>query len=127
MRTGVTRAAFERMVEDALAQVPVAYRRQMRNIILTVEDEPPQPGLLGLYEGRPLAGRSVISEGITLPDKISIYRGPHLRRARDREHLRRIVSETLWHEIGHYFGMDEQQVLRAQRQRTRARSRRCSR
>lgn len=108
------------MVEDALAQVPVAYRRQMRNIILTVEDEPPQPGLLGLYEGRPLAERSVISEGITLPDKISIYRGPHLRMARDRDHLRRIVSETLWHEIGHYFGMDEQQVLRAQRQRTRA-------
>lgn len=117
----MTRAAFERMVEDALAQVPAAFRMRMRNIILTVEDEPPQPGLLGLYEGRPLAERSVNSEGFTLPDKISIYRGPHLRMARDREHLRRIVSETLWHEIGHYFGMDEQQVLRAQRRRTRAR------
>jgi predicted Zn-dependent protease with MMP-like domain len=117
----MTRAAFERMVEDALAQVPAAFRMRMRNIILTVEDEPPQPGLLGLYEGRPLAERSVNSEGFALPDKISIYRGPHLRMARDREHLRRIVSETLWHEIGHYFGMDEQQVLRAQRRRTRAR------
>jgi predicted Zn-dependent protease with MMP-like domain len=106
------------MVETALAQVPAVYRRRMTNVIITVEDEPPQPGLLGLYEGRPLPERSV-SEGFTLPDKISIYRGPHLRMARDRDHLRRIVSETLWHEIGHYFGMDERQVEQAQRRRSR--------
>jgi predicted Zn-dependent protease with MMP-like domain len=113
---------FERMVEQALAEVPAAYRRRMTNVVMTVEDEPPRPGLLGLYEGRPLTDRSV-SEGFTLPDKITVYRGPHLRMARDRDHLRRIVSETVWHEIGHYFGMNERQVEAAQRRRTRRRLR----
>jgi predicted Zn-dependent protease with MMP-like domain len=113
---GISNAIFERMVENALAQVPVHFRRRMNNVVIMVEDEPAQPGLLGLYEGRPLGERSV-SEGFALPDKISIYRGPHLRMARDRDHLRRIVAETLWHEIGHYFGMDERQVERAQRRR----------
>ena len=105
------------MVEEALAQVPAVYRRRMTNVVITVAAEPPQPGLLGLYEGRPLSERGA-GEGFHLPDKISIYRGPHLRMARDRAHLRRVVAETLWHEIGHYFGMDEQQVERAARRRT---------
>jgi predicted Zn-dependent protease with MMP-like domain len=98
----------------------------MHNIAIVVEDEPPQPGLLGLYQGRPLTERSV-SEGFQLPDKISIYRGPHLRAARDRNHLREMVYETVWHEIGHYFGMDEPAVQRAEIMRLRARHERLRR
>lgn len=122
----MTRDAFERIVEQALALVPERYRLRLDNVAIVVEDEPPQPGLLGLYEGRPLTERSV-SEGFRLPDKISIYRGPHLRAARNREHLREMVSETLWHEIGHYFGMDEPAVERAERMRLRARHERLRR
>ncbi len=116
----MTLAAFEQLVEDALAGIPAAYRARMRNVILVVEDHPPQPGLLGLYEGRPLTERGV-SDGFALPDRITIYRTPHVRMARNSQHLRRIVAETVWHEIAHYFGLDEAQVLRAERARTRRR------
>jgi predicted Zn-dependent protease with MMP-like domain len=107
--------AFEKLVEAALAQVPAAYRRRMTNVAIVVEEEPPSGDLLGLFEGRPYGQDA----GFAMPDKITIFRGPHLRMARDGEHLRRIVSETLWHEIGHYFGMNERQVEAAQRRRSR--------
>lgn len=116
----MTLAAFEQMVAEALAQIPPGYRARMRNVVVVVEDYPPQPGLLGLYEGRPLTERSV-NDGFTLPDRITLYRVPHERLARNAQHLRRTVTETLWHEIAHYFGLDEAQVLRAERARTRRR------
>lgn len=116
----MTRPAFERLVEDALASIPALYRSRMRNVLVIVEDYPPQPGLMGLYEGRPLTERST-TEGFTLPDRITIYRSTHVAMARNAQHLRKIVSETLWHEIAHYFGLDERQVLRAERARTRRR------
>ena len=115
----MNRAEFEKLVEQALEQVPARFRQEMHNVAIVVEEEPPQPGLLGLYEGRPLTERGV-SEGFMLPDKISIYRGPHMRAARNRAHLQAMVYETVWHEIGHYFGMDEPAVLRAERTRLKA-------
>lgn len=121
-----SRDPFELLVEQAIALVPARYRERMHNVAIVVEDEPPRPGLLGLYEGRPLTERSV-SEGFSFPDKISIYRGPHLRAARNREHLRAMVHETVWHEIGHYFGMDEPAVQRAEIMRLRARQERLRR
>lgn len=88
----------------------------MENVAIVVEPEPPRPGLLGLYQGRPLANRSVF-EGFNLPDKITIYQGPHERIARTREELEQMVAETVWHEIAHHFGMDEPRVRRAERER----------
>lgn len=116
----MTLAAFEHLVEDALAGIPAAYRSRMRNVLLVVEDDAPQPGLLGLYEGRPLTERGV-NDGFAMPDRITIYRMPHERLARNSQHLRRMVVETVWHEIAHYFGLNEAQVLRAERARTRRR------
>ncbi len=116
----MTLSAFERLVEDALAGIPAAYRSRMRNVVMVVEDQPPQPGLMGLYEGRPLTERGT-ADSFTLPDRITIYRSTHVRMARNAQHLRRIVEETVWHEIAHYFGLDEGQVLRAERARTRRR------
>ncbi len=116
----MTLASFEQLVSDALATIPGHYRARMRNIVLVVEDHPPQPGLLGLYQGRPLTERSA-QDGFSMPDQITIYRVPHERMARNAQHLRRIVTETVWHEIAHYFGMNEEQVLRAERARTRRR------
>lgn len=116
----MTLSAFERLVEEALTGIPAAYRSRMRNVVLVVEDQPPQPGLMGLYEGRPLTERGT-ADGFTLPDRITIYRATHVRMARNAQHLRRIVAETVWHEIAHYFGLDEGQVLRAERARTRRR------
>ena len=116
----MTLASFEQLVADALATIPGKYRVRMNNVLMVVEDHPPEPGLLGLYEGRPLTERST-SDSFSMPDRITIYRLPHERMARNAQHLRRIVTETVWHEIAHYFGLNEEQVLRAERARTRRR------
>ena len=105
---------FDRIVEDGLKLIPARFRRLMRNVAIVVEREPARPGLLGLYQGRPLATRSVF-DSFALPDKITIYQGPHERMARDLEDLEENVADTVWHEIAHYFGMDEKQVRRAER------------
>ncbi|HTS66474.1 MAG TPA: metallopeptidase family protein [Candidatus Acidoferrales bacterium] len=109
-------AEFDAIVENALRLIPTRFRRAMRNVAIVVEPEPPRPGLLGLYQGRPLAQRSVF-EGFTLPDKITIYQGPHERLARTRPELEQMVADTVWHEIAHHFGMDERRVRRAERRR----------
>src|ERR1035437_2626986 len=99
---------FEQLVEQALTELPPAYRPRIRNVVMVGEDEPPRPGLLGLYEGRPLTGRSSFTP-VSMPDRITIYQGPHERAARTPNELKHMVSETVWHEIGPYFGMNEQQ------------------
>jgi predicted Zn-dependent protease with MMP-like domain len=116
----LTLAEFELLVEDALRLIPWRFRRRMNNVAIVVEREAPRPGLLGLYQGRPLANRSVF-EGFTMPDKITIFQGPHERLSRTREELEQMVADTVWHEIAHHFGMDEGEVRRAERRRRRAR------
>jgi predicted Zn-dependent protease with MMP-like domain len=113
----VNPAEFDELVERAMQVIPPRFRRRLKNIVFLVEQEPPRPGLLGLYQGRPLPHRSV-SEGFNLPDRIVIYQGPHERMARDRRHLAHLVRETIWHEVAHYFGMDEKQVRAAERRRS---------
>jgi predicted Zn-dependent protease with MMP-like domain len=107
---------FDRIVEDGLRLIPRRFRRLMQNVAIVVEQEPPRPGLLGLYQGRPLASRSVF-DSFAMPDKITIYQGPHERLARSPEELRQMVADTVWHEIAHHFGMDERRVRRAERRR----------
>lgn len=110
---------FDSLVEEALKRVVApAFRRRLKNVVFVVEPEPPQPGLLGLYQGRPLTERSSAEFG-AMPDRITIYQGPHERMARTAAHLRRIVEETVWHEVAHYFGMTEAQVRRAEIRRAR--------
>ncbi len=109
-------AEFDQIVERALKRIPPRFRRRLKNVAFVVEPEPPRRGLLGLYQGRPLPTRST-SDAFTLPDRITIYQNPHLRLARNRAELEQMVYETVWHEIAHYFGMDEAQVRRAERRR----------
>jgi predicted Zn-dependent protease with MMP-like domain len=109
-------AEFDALVERALRRIPRRFRRRMENVAVVVEREPARPGLLGLYHGRPLTHRSV-SDGFTMPDQITIYQGPHERMARSPEELEQMVADTVWHEIAHYFGMDERMVRRAERRR----------
>jgi predicted Zn-dependent protease with MMP-like domain len=116
--TQMSPAEFDILVERAMKKIPLRYRRRLHNIAFVVEREPPRPGLLGLYHGRPLPNRHV-SDGFVMPDRITIYQGPHERIARNREHLEKLLEETVWHEVAHYFGMDEVQVRRAERERAR--------
>jgi predicted Zn-dependent protease with MMP-like domain len=118
---------FDQIVERALRQIPARFRSRMNNVAIIVEDEPSasllgargvSPGgtLLGLYQGRPLAQRSVF-EPFHLPDRITVFQGPHERLARSRDDLERLVEQTLWHEIAHHFGMNEREVRAAERLR----------
>jgi len=111
-------AEFDRIVEAALARIPAQFRRRMENIAIVVEPEPARPGLLGLYEGKPLTERSFF-DGFQMPDRITIYQGPHERMVQSAEELTKSVADTVWHEIAHYFGMDERRVRKAERKRER--------
>ncbi|HEY2012278.1 MAG TPA: metallopeptidase family protein, partial [Bryobacteraceae bacterium] len=115
------------LVEAAYARIPGRFRKRLKNIAVMVEPEPRAdqlargrvPGgstLLGLYEGRPLTQRSVF-ESFAMPDRITIFQGPHERLAHSPEHLAALVEDTIWHEVAHYFGLNEQQVRAAERRR----------
>ncbi|HWQ52034.1 MAG TPA: metallopeptidase family protein [Bryobacteraceae bacterium] len=126
----MTAEDFDRMVERAYARIPGRFRRRMANIAVVVEREPSGAQLasggvrrggtlLGLYQGRPLTRRSVF-ESFAMPDRITIFQGPHERLARGPADLERMVEDTLWHEVAHYFGLDERQVRAAERRRAAA-------
>jgi predicted Zn-dependent protease with MMP-like domain len=116
----MTRTAFEREVVAALASIPRRFRDAMRNIAIVVEDEPSDDllgdleiehpdTLFGLYQGTPLTERRW-DHGNSLPDRILIFQGPHEREAEDDDDLQASIAETLIHEIGHYFGLSEEQI-----------------
>ena len=92
----------------------------MRNIAIVVEDEPspelldemeiePPDTLLGLYQGTPLTERTS-AYGNVLPDRVIIFQRPHERAAEDEDDLVVAIGETLIHEIGHYFGLSEEEI-----------------
>ena len=114
----MTPQEFDKLVEKAIKAIPAPFRRRIENLAFVVEPEGPSPNLLGLYEGRPMPRRSVY-DGFTMPDRITIFQKPHERMAHSQEHLEKLVEETVWHEVAHYFGMDEAQVRRAERRRSR--------
>ena len=118
---------FDRLVEWAYGRVPARFRKRLKNVAMVVEAEPsPQQlaeagvghggTLLGLYQGRPLTARSVF-ENFAMPDRITIFQGPHERLAHGEAHLKQLVEDTVWHEVAHYFGMDEPGVREAERRR----------
>lgn len=122
----MTPQEFDRLVERAVARIPARFRRRLENVVFVVEPEGPDPNLLGFYHGRPLTERSV-SESFRLPDRIVIFQRPHERLARSPAHLEKLVEDTVWHEVAHYFGMDEARVRRAERARAARRRRSLSR
>jgi predicted Zn-dependent protease with MMP-like domain len=114
------RPRFERLVADALAGIPRRFRDAMANLVIVVEDEPgrdllremeiePPDTLFGLYQGTPLTERRW-DYGNALPDRIQLFQGPHEREAEDEDDLVVSIGETLIHEIGHYFGLSEEQI-----------------
>jgi len=111
---------FDRVVARALRKIPRRFRKLLDNVVLVVEEKPPRPDLLGLYQGRPRTVRGV-SDSFVLPDQITIYQRPHEQLARNVEELEQMVADTLWHEIGHYFGMSEFQIRQAERRFARQR------
>jgi predicted Zn-dependent protease with MMP-like domain len=118
----MTRREFEGLVERAMRGLPKGFRGRIANIAVVVEDwadeetleemgiEPPDT-LYGLYRGVDLTHRDS-SYGNVLPDVITIYQGPIEEDAADEEEMAEIVRETVVHELGHYFGLDDDTMHR---------------
>ena len=114
----MTRREFEALVESALRKLPRTFREKLANIAVVVEDwaddetldemgiEPPDT-LYGLYRGVDLTLRDS-SYGNVLPDTIHIYQGPIEEDCDDPEEMADLVREVVVHEVGHYFGLDDQ-------------------
>jgi len=118
------REQFAELVAAALDELPAAFAARLENVEVVIEDEPSaellrtmqldprRDTLFGLYQGIPLSQRGV-SYGMTLPDKITIFYRPLVRSHRSPDAIRREVARTIIHEIGHFFGLDDDEINEA--------------
>jgi predicted Zn-dependent protease with MMP-like domain len=116
----MTRDRFRRLVAEALDTIPVRFREHLSNIAIVVEDAPspallaemeiePPDTLFGLYQGTPLTERRW-DHGNVLPDRITIYQEPIEDVSETEDDVVTEVGETLIHEVGHYFGLSEDEI-----------------
>ena len=116
----MTRAEFESLLVEAIALIPGRFRREMKNLALVVEEEPsqdlleemeiePPDSLYGLYQGTPLPERTW-AFGNQLPDRITLFQRPIEEDCEDEDEVRAVIGETLIHEVGHYFGLSEEEI-----------------
>ena len=118
----MTRKQFEALVEKALRKLPRRFKDKLSNVVVVVEDwaddetlaemeiEPPDT-LYGLYRGVDITRRDS-AYGNVLPDTITIYQGPIEEDCADEDDMAGLVRETVIHEIGHYFGLDDETMHR---------------
>ena len=119
----VSREQFEALVEEALEQLPEEFRAALDNVAVMVAEEPSDEDLeevgidpedpdrdelFGLYQGVPLTERDSFYSA--LPDRVLVFRGPILRGCETRRQVLREIRETVQHELGHYFGMEEDEL-----------------
>src|SRR4029453_8295881 len=108
---------FEALVAEALDELPQQFRSYLTNIAVIVERQPapallkdlglwPHSTLLGLYQGVPLPERS-FGYGNVLPDRITIFQQPIEAMCQTTEEIKEAVQETVIHELGHFFGLDD--------------------
>ncbi|WP_282846589.1 metallopeptidase family protein [Microbacterium oxydans] len=104
-------AAFEELVIDELDLLPDDMVEGLDNVVFVVEDRPEDGSLdlLGLYDGLALTERTQYGMG-ELPDRIVVYREPHLAQCETEQELRDEVHTTLVHEIAHFYGIDDAQL-----------------
>ncbi|MDO9494208.1 MAG: metallopeptidase family protein [Nocardioides sp.] len=103
---------FEELVDQALDGIPDELASLVRNVVVLVEDEPPEDepdDLLGLYDGVALTDRDG-TLGVSLPDRIFIFRGPLLDLCADEAELVEEVRITVVHEVAHHFGIDDDRL-----------------
>jgi len=116
----MTRKEFEKVVREALESLPEALRAKIDNVEIRVVESPNrrqarewgggrQPALYGLYEGTPYGERGP-DYSLRLPDRITIFKRAIERDCRTRPEMVRCIQETVLHELGHYFGLDDDQL-----------------
>ncbi len=113
----VSKNKFAQLVEQAIAELPEEFEKFLEEVPIEVQDHPtpaqlsrlrvsPRGLLLGLYQGRPRTQRSVEDSG-AVPDLIYIFQEPIQQICRTEEELVQQVRKTVLHEIGHHFGLGE--------------------
>ena len=117
----MTRERFKQLVQEAIDSIPARFADAIHNVAIVVEDRPspevlaemelePDEGLLGLYQGIPLPDRQAY--GNALPDKITLYqREIEDECDGDEDEIVVAIGETLIHELGHYFGLSEEEIM----------------
>ena len=124
--------AFEQLVRRAIDAIPPRFGDGIQNLAFIVEDLPndhhrhaakltPHQTLFGLYEGVPLTRRGG-NYSMVLPDKITIFRVPHMWAADSAESLEQLVNKTVWHEVAHYYGLDHAAIEAIEREHYKASS-----
>jgi predicted Zn-dependent protease with MMP-like domain len=114
------RAAFEGLVDDAVAGLPRVFRERIDNLSFGVEERATAEDLrsmgvgggrtlLGVYRGVPLPSRTAGYQ-LTMPDRIVVFQEPHQRIARDAAHLAELVTHTVRHEVAHHFGISDERL-----------------
>ncbi len=107
------REKFKKVVRDALKTLPKIFRDKLKNIDIVIEDEPvTQQSLLGLYQGVPLKKRG-FWYGNVMPDKIILFKNNIERISHSEEEIEEWVHKVLVHEIGHYFGFNEDDLRKS--------------
>jgi predicted Zn-dependent protease with MMP-like domain len=120
----MTRERFEVIAQEAFDGLPEKFRERIENVHIVVEDYPSDEvagqggrnrlSLLGLYQGVPLTKRGTwYGASTTVPDKITLFQRNIEDTCRNEDEIRRRIIEVLFHEIGHYFGMNEAQIRNA--------------
>ena len=109
----VNKKQFETLLEQALERLPEVFRSKLTNVAIIVEDSPPGDPhtdglLLGLFHGVPLTEKSTFQP--TPPDRIILYQDNIEAVCSTDEAIRRQIRATLLHELGHYFGLSEQEL-----------------
>ena len=105
------RDEFEAVVDDVMDRIPEWVVEQLDNLHIVVEEHPPRElkGSLGVYEGVSLPERSADYWG-ALPDRIVIFRQPHLRLRLGQAELKKEIRTTVLHEIAHHIGIDDDRL-----------------
>ncbi|MBI3581148.1 MAG: metallopeptidase family protein [Nitrospinae bacterium] len=118
----VTREEFTALAEAALARIPQTFRKRLKNISIIVEDYPSREtahgvnatrrDLLGLFAGSGYPAKNLSFTIPSLPDKVYLYQRNIERYCSSKEELSEEIRKTLIHEIGHYFGLSEEELRR---------------
>lgn len=117
---------FEELVREGIREIPKDFLEKLENVDIIVEERPSLEQLrklkirkdvflFGLYEGIPQTDRW--GYGQALPDKITIFKEPIEQAGQSEQEIKKIVKDTVWHELAHHFGMDEKSVRNAESNR----------